>query len=475
MLSRVIINTFFLTLTNYVGMLVNGVLIIALARYLGAYDLGVYTTVFAFIFFGGLVSNFGLPSIVVRDVAKDNLLAPSYFINGLFIMISLGIVTWLVISGVVFFIDYPAKTRLLIVLGCCSLVTGAISNLSSAIFRAFEKMETPSLVASATAILNSVAGIAMLWLGLGLYHLIVLMVITGCINAVIMLAFVRRYVSNSIKKINPKLCVSLLNQAFPLALIMALNTITRRVDILMLSAMQGLTPVGLYSVAAKYINFISVPTESFAGALLPRMSSNAGISADVSGKTYEKSVSIYMLVCLPVAVISFVYAGEIINLVFGKEYALGGSATALKILICSFLFNIASGPAGIVILSFEDRLKKFVSFAAAISVLNIILNAVFIPRYGFLGAGFSTVICSVLGLIIKLYLIGPILQRRYNLFALSQKPLMASAFMIGTVLFLKTYGSLLSGMAGIGIYIAILYFLGMFKNWGVLKRKRVKL
>ena len=461
---------------NYIGMLGNCVLIIALARYLGAHGLGVYTTVFTFVFLGILLSTFGLPPIIVRNVAKDKLLAPSYFINSLFLMVGFALLSWIAIAVVAFFIDYPAKVKLLIVLGCCSLVPAAIGNVSSAMFRAFEKMEIPSLVGSGTAILNSGMGIIMLWKGLGLFPLVSFIVATGGLNAILLFIFVRKHLNSSSKKIDPKLCIALLKESLPLAFIRSLNILTRRVDILMLSSMQGLASVGLYSVAVKFINFVSVPAESFEGALLPRMSSRLAISVDELGRTYERSLRLYMLICLPIAVISFFFAGEIIHLVFGEEYVLGGSATALRILICAFLFNMASGPAGVSILSSGEGLKKFVPYALAITMLNIVLNVLLIPKYDFLGASFSTFICSVAAFIIRIFLIGRILQIRYRLFNVSQKPLLAVAFMIGTLYLLRNFAWLISGIMGLGVYVAALSFMDEFRNlfdWATLKLKRI--
>jgi O-antigen/teichoic acid export membrane protein len=473
---RLFKNTLFLMVANYIGMFGNAVLTIALARYLGAHGLGVYTTVFTFVFFGILLSTFGLPPIIVRNVAKNKLLAPSYFINGLFLMVSFALLSCIAIAIVAFFMDYPAEVKLLIVLGSCSLITAAIANVSSAMFRAFEKMEIPSLIGSGTAILNSGIGIIMLWNGLGLFPLVSFIVVTGGLNATLLLIFVRKHLNSCSKKIDPKFCIALLKESLPLAFIRALNILTRRVDILMLSTMQGLVSVGLYSVAVKFVNFVSVPAESFAGALLPHMSSRLYSSVDALGRTYDKFVRFYMLICLPIAVISFFFAGEIIHLLFGKEYVLGGSVTALRILICAFLFNMASGPAGVIILSSEERLKKFVPFAAAITMLNIGLNILWIPKYGFFGASFSTFICSVAAFIIKIFLIGQLLQRRFNLFVFSGKPFLAAGFMIGTLYLLTDSAWLLAGVTGVGVYLLTLSVMGEFRGWfywATLKLKRI--
>lgn len=85
--KKLIKNAFFLTFSTYTSIAAGGILTIALARYLGANGLGVYTTVFTFVFFGTLLSSFGLSPIIVRNVAKNNLLAETYFVYGLFIMV----------------------------------------------------------------------------------------------------------------------------------------------------------------------------------------------------------------------------------------------------------------------------------------------------------------------------------------------------------------------------------------------------
>ena len=54
--GKLIKNTLFLMVSNYMGMLGSAVLTIALARYLGAHGLGVFSTVFTFVFFGSLLS-----------------------------------------------------------------------------------------------------------------------------------------------------------------------------------------------------------------------------------------------------------------------------------------------------------------------------------------------------------------------------------------------------------------------------------
>jgi O-antigen/teichoic acid export membrane protein len=472
---KLIKNTIFLTFATYTAMIANGILTIALARYLGANGLGVYTTVFTFVFFGTLVSSFGLPQIIVRNVAKNNLLAGTYFVNGLFIMVIFSFLCWMLINGVVFLMNYPVWVKVLILIGGFSILTGAVSDTCSSIFRAFEKMETPSLVASGMSILSSAIGVAMLWKGLGLFPVVSLIVVTSALNAVLLLIFVRRYLKRFIKNIDFKLCLGVLKQSFPVAIIRTSNILTQRVDILMLSGMQGLTPVGFYAAPVKIINFVSVPLQSLVGALLPHMSSQFATSMDKLEKTYEKMLKFFILFSLPITVIVLFFAGDIIHLLFGKEYVLGGSATALRILVVAFFFIMASGPAGATIFSSEERLLRLAPFIVAITALNIGLNILWIPKYSFLGASFSTLICAIISSIVEVVLVSRLFQKRYTLIAQSWKPVLAAIFMIGPLYLLRDSSWVLAGVTGFGVYLLALSILGEFKDLGYLRLKSFQL
>jgi O-antigen/teichoic acid export membrane protein len=456
-------------------MIANGILTIVLARYLGANGLGVYTTIFTFVFFGTLVSSAGLPQIIVRNVAKDNLLAGTYFANGLFIMVIFAFMSWALITGVVFLMNYPFQVKWLILLGCSSIVTGAIADTSSSIFRALEKMEIPSLVFSVMTVLSNTVGVLMLWKGLGLFPVVSLIVVTSALNAVLLFFFVRRYLKSFIKNIDFKICLSILKQSFPVALIRTSNILTQRVDILMLSGIQGLTSVGFYAAPVKVINFVSVPLQSLVGALLPHMSTQFASSMDKLEKTYEKMLKVFILFSLPVMVIVLFFSADIILLLFGKEYTQGGSATALKILVVAFFFIMASGPAGAAIFSSEERLLRLAPFILAITALNIGLNILWIPKYSFLGASFSTLICAIVSSTVEVILVSRLFQKRYTLIAQSWKPVLAAIFMSVPLYFLRDSSWVLAGVTGFIAYIFALYILGEFKDWGILHSKRFRL
>lgn len=469
--KKLIKNAFFLTSAAYITMFANAILTIALARYLGAKGLGVYTTVFTFVFFGTIISSFGLSPVIMREIAKNNLLAETYFVNGLFITLIFSFICWMFINGVVFLMEYPAYVKILIFIGGFSILTGAVADTCNSIFRAFEKMGIPSLVASGTSIISSITGIVLLWKGFGLFPIISMIVAGSGLNAIIMLFLLRKYLKN-FKNINIKVSFEMLKQSFPVALMRTFNTLTHRVDILMLSGMKGMTSVGLYSAPVKFINVISVPLQSLGGASLPRLSAQSASSLDKLQETHDKLLKYFFLLSLPLTVIVFLLADNLIDFIFGKEYISGGSAIALRILILGFLFNITSGPAQFTIFTSQDRLNRFVPFMLAITILNIILNILLIPKYDFLGASISTLICYIVGLFTRVMLVRRMFEKSDNLLSISKKPVLATLLMVGPIYFLRDSSWVLAGVTGFIAYVLILFVLGEFKDWGINVSKR---
>lgn len=464
--KRLLKNAFFLMFASYVTMFAGALLTIALARYLGAKGLGIYTTVFTFVFFGTIISSFGLPPVIMRDVAKNNLLAETYFINGLFIMVIFSFICWILINSVVFLMNYPVQIKLLILVGGVSIISGAVADTCNSIFRAFEKMGTPSLVSSGTSIISSITGIILLWKGFGLFPIVSLIVAGSGLNAIILLFLLRKYLKN-LKNIDLKISFKMLKQSFPVALMRTFNTLTHRVDVLMLSGMKGMTSVGLYSAPVKFINVISVPLQSIGGASLPRMSTQSAYSIDKLHETHDKLLKCFILLSLPITVVVFFLSENLINLIFGKEYVSGGSTTALRILILGFLFNIISGPAQFTIFTSQEKLNRFVPFMLVITILNIILNIFLIPKYDFFGASFSTLICYIVGLIIRIMLARSMFERKDNLLAISKKPVLASLLMIGPLYLLRDSCWILAGLTGLVVYLLTLSFMGESKNWSI--------
>lgn len=409
----VIKNAIFLAGSRYISILTSGLLTISLARYLGTSTFGKYMTIYSFLFFGNMLVDFGLPPIIIRNVAKDISLANAYFSNCIFIILSFSVIAYFIICLVGFFLYDDQCLQILIFIAALSLFPGAISTVCNALFRALERMEIPTLINSILSVFSLFVIILILLTSTKkLIFIILTNVFFSFLGMFLTFKKLKKIIKLEFYHPNYNFCLSILKQSFAVAFIRIFNMINDRIDIIMLSTMANMATAGCYGVSARLINVFNVPFASLGMALLPRISAT---QRDVYSlkNIYNQSQKLYILLGLAISIIIFIFAKQIISILFGSKYVIGKAHIALRILIVAFLINKISGPAWVVILSIEEKLNKFIPFAFFVAILNVGLNLLWIPKYGILGASLTTLVCALVISFIKLFLVKNILRRGF--------------------------------------------------------------
>jgi O-antigen/teichoic acid export membrane protein len=99
------------------------------------------------------------------------------------------------------------------------------------------------------------------------------------------------------------------------------------------------------------------------------------------------------VVSFPIFVLTFSLAKPITILVYGQRYE--DSAVIMALLALAYYFNAATGQNGMT-LKVYGKLRLIVLINVAAAVLNLLVNLIFVPRYGALGAAFGTFITLML-------------------------------------------------------------------------------
>ena len=406
----VIKNAIFLAGSNYISIITSGLLTIFLARYLGTSTFGKYVTIYSFLFFGNILANFGIPPIIIRNVAKDLNLADAYFSNCTFIMLSFSVISYVIINLVGFSLYNNPLLHILILIAALSLFPGAVGAVCAALFQAMERMEIPSLINGILSIFSFFIIIFILFTPTNRLFLIILTnVFFSFFGTLLIFRKLKKIINLEFHCPDYNFCLSILKQSICVAFIQIFNMINERIDIIMLSIMANMATTGCYGVPARLINVFNVPFASLGMALLPRVSARQRNIYSLKN-IYNQSQKFYILLGLAISIIIFIFAKQIIGILFGSKYIIGKAHIALRILILAFLINKISGPAGVVILSMEKKLNKFIPFAFFGAILNIGLNLLWIPRYGILGASLATLICALVISFIKLFLVKSVLR-----------------------------------------------------------------
>jgi O-antigen/teichoic acid export membrane protein len=203
---------------------------------------------------------------------------------------------------------------------------------------------------------------------------------------------------------------------------MVFSTIAFRVDSVLLSLLQGNAAVGFYSAPYKLIELLMFVPMIYTTAILPVMSNNFKSSFDSIKKVYERSFKYFIILGIPIAALSTILANKIILLLYDAAYL--PSVPALQILIWTVPLIFLTYICGTLFVSI-DRQDLVLKITFISMVLNIVLNLILIPIYGFMAAALVTVLTELIAFIF-LYYYSSILICKLNLKNYIAKPALAT-------------------------------------------------
>ena len=367
------------------------VVTIYLARYLGTIGFGKYSFVFAYLAFFSIITDLGLQAILVRDMARDPLIAPKLIGNAYIIRLILTVIAVASSVVVITFMSYPTDTTTYIYIAAFTLLFISFSDFYATIFQANLRMDYSIFAKLVFKILS--AGL-IFWIVFShgtLMQVITALVFSEMVKALLSYSFSRKFIRPQFK-IDFGLWKYLFKECLPLALTSVIWVIYYHIDMVMLSMMMGDAPVGLYSAAHKLCDpFLLIPS-ALMMSLFPLMSTYFKTSQDKLIKSYTFSFRFLLIIMLPIAIGVTLLSGKIILLIYGIEFAY--STTALQILIWSIVFGSINSVLLSLLISI-NRQKLTTLSTGVCAIVNITLNFILIPTLSYNGAAIATVVTNV--------------------------------------------------------------------------------
>ena len=199
---------------------------------------------------------------------------------------------------------------------------------------------------------------------------------------------------HTLKEATPKYqAKTWLYSALPFMFMGSMYLIKSRTDLVMLGAIQGAEAVGIYFAVARGAQLIDFVTNAANTVLGPNIA-----SLYAEGKTEQiekiliKSSRGVLLISLPI-IIALAGFGYWYLLLFGSEFTQGKNA--LIILCVGQLANVMTGSVGL-LLSMTGHERYTLISRGGSTVLNVVLNALLIPRWGIEGAAIATASSAIL-------------------------------------------------------------------------------
>lgn len=435
-------------------------LALVMFRMLGPAGVGAYTFAVVFAGYLDILVGYGLTTLVTRDAARSPERQPLYLgtslaIRGVFWSVA-ALLTWLVVSPLGPVFEIGADLALAVGLLVLGLLPSSVAASVSALLQARERFDVPAGTTVVTALLKVTLGVGALALGWGFVGLAAVSIVTNVVTAVLLLVLARRIIDLPWPRFDRTLATTMLVAAYPLMLSQVLNALFFRIDALMLKPLAGEQALGWYSTAYRFIDAFQIIPSSLVLALFPMLARQAD-DREATARNATQALRVLLLMAFPIAVGSTVLAEPIIQVVAGSAF-IPQSVMALQILIWYLPLSFVNGLVQYVLIARGRQRILTLAFAAGV-LFNVAANLWLIPRFGYLGAAWVTVLSEAV-LLVPFWLTLRAERVKLALPQLLWRPALASGLMGVAMGVLGVVGSAPALVAGALVYVGLLYLLG---------------
>ena len=389
---RLVRNSAYLFGARFLNSLSILVVILIISRRLGPDIFGGYSFLNAVIMTGVVVANFGLDTLMVREVSRNPLQGNRFLAS---------VLAFKVISSLVVMVGLWALFRLLLddqdvvrLLAVFSVVI-CLNSLSQSFWYygdAFQKFQSHAVLWAASNVIK----VPIVWffvsfrqeLAAVIYGLVIAEIISLTISGCWVSFHFRLVLSDvSFKSVAP-----LFKKGWPLAVVFILSAIYFRIDLMMLEVMKGEKAVGIYSAAYRLIEFLSIIPGTVTVAALPGLAADYSNDIEAFRASFYKTLTVLGVGGGALGLLLYLFSKQIVLLLYGPLFS--DSVASLSILsgVVFFLF-VNACLSYVTIASNNDRPVALILVIS--TVLNVSFNLYLIPRYSHVGAAMSTLLSEV--------------------------------------------------------------------------------
>ena len=408
-----------------------------LSRYLGVAGYGQYGLIFAYLSLFGIVVDFGFFLLQVRETTRRPDQESFILGNVLGLKLALGAVVFVVAYGVARLLYDNPVIYTGILIGALSQWALTLHQVPVSLFQTRLQMHKVAIVNVAARVAYLAAILWSIQAQVGLLGIIGLVAVLN-IGAWLVQQLWASQIANIAPRWDTEYWWEFIKEAWPLGVAVVLAVIYFRVDTVMLQAIKGDYAVGIYSLPYKVIEVaLTVPT-IFMSSVVPVFTRFWEHQRERAHQTFRKAFDAMVLIGWPLAVGVMVISTQLMVLIGGSDFV--DSGAVLKILIWATFISFMGGVFNYsIIAAGHQRLMVWPYLAA--TLFNIVTNLIFMPRYSYIGAAYTTVATELL---VILY-IAWLARRR-----------------LGLVPDIRVFGK---AMLSSGVMVAVLWWTGVESLW----------
>jgi PST family polysaccharide transporter len=364
------------------------------ARYLGPDQFGLLNYGLAIYGLFNIISNLGLDSLVVRDVALDSTREP-HILGTAFVLKALASVVTTIAAIIAARILDPHDRVLIIIVALISFAS--ISQALDVIDFFFQARtrsrytvvpRTGAFVAASLARLLAVFMHASL---LAFAWIAAIEVLIAEFGLVITYFRYRRIFPRW--NWDPKQAKALMSESWPLLISSVMVMVYMRTDQILLGKLSSMSTVGNYTAAIRFSEIWYAIPVIVTASVMPRILKTRDANPERYYARLQAFYEIMILISVLVTIGTLILGPTMVRFLYGARYS--SAASILSIHIWTGIF-VSVGSVGSQQCVHEKITSSALTRTAIGAVANVILNLLWIPRWGGMGSAMATLVAQSL-------------------------------------------------------------------------------
>lgn len=473
--QKITSNTTWYLLALVLQKLMSFVYFTLLARHLGAEFLGQYYFAISFATMFSVAMDFGLSTVLIREVAKKQFEVEKLFQQIFSLKIILSLITALVIIALDLLLFSSDAVRPLIYLTSLIVLIDSFTLFFYAYIRGQQNLRYESFGTILFQAIIMVLGLVAMRLYISVWPFIIVTLIASIINFIWSAFFVLKKYQVKLNWLYDKVLVQkVIIITWPFALSAIFAKVYAYVDSFILKILSTNSQLGFYSVAYKVTFAWQFIPLAFVAALYPAFSHYYQHDKQNLEQILRRAIFYLAYIALPIAGGIAILAEVLIHQFYTKHFSI--SILPLQILIISlpFLFiNFALS----YFLNATDRQTTNTRNLGLTMILNVVLNLILIPKLAAVGAALASSISTIFLCMIDLWAVKKVLINNLKIWWPLTKALVAAILMvIFLILFKDNFPLFLTAILAALIYFALLLLFGNLSraDWQFVKESMLK-
>lgn len=363
-------------------------LVSQVARVLGANEFGMLMYIQSLILIVVSFVTFGMDSYLIKEFSitesKENykkLLATTTITR-----FTLAFVVFIVyILCVLIFVNDLTEKKIYILLG--GLILTQTQSLYTSCLQGLSKVNHLTLISLLSFIVSAIFKLYLINISASVELFALSVFVDSLVGFIMFFMYFLKESYRSIKMFNRSLMCRLCKSCLPLMLSSLIIAIYARFDQWLLVQYLGYSDIGVYTVGLKFTEAASIVPMTLSTALLPyfsRKSDKAEMTELYFSIVYFVTLITYLTLCM--------ICPYVIKHMFGSEYS--ASLNVIYVNSLAMIFGVM-GLLTTNYLIFKEKTQFRLQRVFMGLIINVILNLLFIPSYGVIGAAFAGVFSQI--------------------------------------------------------------------------------